>query len=176
MHGDPVDEDTRVLARRPEQHLQLVAEDHHELYHLEGGEVLLPPDVLLVFRTHRSHHVVEVHHDVDERVQKSKERAVTTWRKLEPEPHGHGHDAVVYHMQRGHVLVFLPQHEEKRVHELRKLAKVVPPACIRHPHRHRAPGVVDQLTRKVILTPPAAHQILIEYPGTEYGLCEVIDD
>lgn len=31
VHGDPVDEDARVLARRPEQHLQLVAEDQHEL-------------------------------------------------------------------------------------------------------------------------------------------------
>lgn len=35
VHRDPVDEDARVLARRPEQHLQLVAEDQHEL-HLYG--------------------------------------------------------------------------------------------------------------------------------------------
>ena len=55
-----------------------------------------------------------------------------TWCKLESEPHRHGHDAVVYHMQRGHMLVFLAQHEEKCVHELREFAEVVPPACVRH--------------------------------------------
>lgn len=31
VHRDPVHEHVRVLARRPEQHLQLVAEDQHEL-------------------------------------------------------------------------------------------------------------------------------------------------
>lgn len=57
---------------------------------------------------------------------------ILTWSKLEPEPDRHGHDAVVDHVQRGHVLVLLAQYKEQSVRELRELAEVVPPACIRH--------------------------------------------
>lgn len=40
MHGNPVDERVRVLARRPEQNLQLVTEDKHEL-DLQRGEMII---------------------------------------------------------------------------------------------------------------------------------------
>ena len=33
-------------------------------YHLQSGDVLLPPEVLLVLWSHGSHHVVEIHYDV----------------------------------------------------------------------------------------------------------------
>lgn len=46
---------------------------HQGNYHLESSEVLLPPDVLLVFGPHGCHHVVEVHHDMHERVKQSEE-------------------------------------------------------------------------------------------------------
>jgi len=32
---------------------------------LDGGQMLLPPEVLLILRSHRGHHVVEVHDHVD---------------------------------------------------------------------------------------------------------------
>lgn len=47
-------------------------------YHLESGEVLLPPNVLLVSRSHRRHHVVEIHDDVDKRVEQGEKCAMTT--------------------------------------------------------------------------------------------------
>lgn len=47
-------------------------------YHLEGGQILLPPDVLLVFGTHCCYHIVEVHDYVNEGVEQSEECAVAT--------------------------------------------------------------------------------------------------
>lgn len=45
-------------------------------YHLECGEVFLPPDELLVFRSHCGDHIVEVHDDMHERVEHGKEGTV----------------------------------------------------------------------------------------------------
>lgn len=53
-----------------------------DTHHLEGCEVFLPPDILLILRTHGSHHVVKVHYDVNERVEQSEESAVTTCHKI----------------------------------------------------------------------------------------------
>lgn len=46
MHRDPVDEGARVLARGPEQHLQLVAEDQHELNLKEHTHCTTDKDIL----------------------------------------------------------------------------------------------------------------------------------
>jgi len=43
-----------------------VTEYYHKLRHLEGGEVLLPPEVLLVLRSEGRDRVVRVHDHVDE--------------------------------------------------------------------------------------------------------------
>lgn len=53
-------------------------EDGNKLNHLETGQVFLPPDVLLIFWAHSCHHVVEVHDDVHECVQESKECTVAS--------------------------------------------------------------------------------------------------
>lgn len=47
-------------------------------YHLECGEVLLPPDELLVLGSEGGHHVVEVHHNMYKRVKHREERTVAT--------------------------------------------------------------------------------------------------
>jgi len=54
-------------------------------HHLQGGQVLLPPEVLLVLWTHGREHVVGVHHDVDEGVEQAEEGAVATWGELNAE-------------------------------------------------------------------------------------------
>ena len=82
-------------------------------YHLESGEILLPPNVLLILRAHRRDHVVEVHDDVDEGVEEGEEGRVAARCELEAHPDGEGHDAVVDHMQRRHVLVLLSQNEKE---------------------------------------------------------------
>lgn len=49
-----------------EQQLELMAEDENELHHLECGQMLLPPNVFLVFRAHCGDHVIEIHDNVHE--------------------------------------------------------------------------------------------------------------
>lgn len=44
-----------------------------ELNHLKNGEVFFPPQVLLKPRTHRRHHVIEVHYNVYQRIARQKE-------------------------------------------------------------------------------------------------------
>lgn len=82
-------------------------------YHLEGGEILLPPDVLLVLWAHRRDHVVEVHDDMHEGVEESEEGRVTTWREFQAHPDREGHDSVVDYVQRRDLLVLLAQNEEE---------------------------------------------------------------
>jgi len=81
-------------------------------HHLQGGQVLLPPEVLLVLWTHGREHVVGVHHDVDEGVEQAEEGAVATWGELNAEPDRHGHAAVMDDVQRGNLASLLAQHEE----------------------------------------------------------------
>lgn len=50
-------------------------------YQLNGGEVLLPPQVLLVVGAHGRQPIVSVHDDMDHTVQQSMERPHPTWNK-----------------------------------------------------------------------------------------------
>jgi hypothetical protein len=79
---------------------------------LDGGKILLPPQVLLVLGSKCGDQVVRVHDDVDKSVQESEESGVTAWGKFDAEPHRHGHDPVVDHVEGRNVVVFLPQNEE----------------------------------------------------------------
>ena len=67
------------------QRLEGVEEDHDELHQLDGGEVLLPPEVGLQGGSAGGQQVVEVHHGVHPRVQEGQEPAVAPtnkpWRK-----------------------------------------------------------------------------------------------
>lgn len=77
-------------------------------YHLEGSQVLLPPDVFAHNGTHRSQHVVGIHDNMDEGVEKAKEGGVSTGREFDAEPNGHRHHAVVDHVQGRYVVELLP--------------------------------------------------------------------
>ena len=63
------------------QWLEGVEEDHDELHQLDGGEVLLPPEVGLQGGSAGGQQVVEVHHGVHPRVQEGKEPAVASTNK-----------------------------------------------------------------------------------------------
>lgn len=194
VQADPDHEAFRVVALGEEQ-LELVGHDHDELDDLQRRQVLLPPDVLVVPGAHRRDHVVEVHDDVDERVEQGEERAVPAWKgsgvshpcchlstriltrgELHAHPDAERHAPVVDHVQRAHMVVLLPQHEKERVEELCELGEVVPPAGAGHAHRHRAVGVVDGLAPKAVAAPPAALEVLVEDPRAEHGLEEVVRD
>jgi len=87
VHADPPDESLRVVAVDEEQ-LERVQHDGQELQHLQGGQVLLPPQVFLHVGAQGGQQVVRVHDYVDERVQQSEERAVTTcWKRVEKKNH-----------------------------------------------------------------------------------------
>lgn len=60
-----------------EEQLKSVHHDEQELNHLDGGEVLLPPQILLVLRTEGCEEVIAVHDDVDECVDHAEERRVS---------------------------------------------------------------------------------------------------
>lgn len=45
---------------------------------------------------------------------------VLTWSEFNSEPDGHRHNTVMDDMEGADVIVFLPQHEEDRVRELKK--------------------------------------------------------
>ena len=121
-----------------------------QFYHLDSGEVLLPPQVLLVLRSQRRHQVVRIHDDVHERVEEAEERGVTAWGELDSEPNRHWHYSMVDHVEGGNVVVFLSQDKEKlewgvtwnlvvggmwgtnRVKKFGELGNEVPPAALRH--------------------------------------------
>lgn len=77
MKRYPHHETFRIVAVCEEK-LELMREYRDELHHLKRSQVFLPPDVFLIFGTHRRHHVVEIHYDVYESVEQSEEGAVTT--------------------------------------------------------------------------------------------------
>lgn len=48
-------------------------------YHLQGGEIFLPPEILLKAGSEGTEQVVGVHDDVDKSVQQAEEGTVSTW-------------------------------------------------------------------------------------------------
>lgn len=86
---------------------------------------MLPPQVFLELWSHSREHVVEVHHDVHERVDDADEGAVTAWEVFRAAPRNHRHDRVVIQVQERHLIVLLSQHEEDRVEKFRKLGNEV---------------------------------------------------
>lgn len=59
------DRPTRIAAIRVDK-LSRVKERHDELDHLNVGDVLLPPQIFLELRSHRSQQVIRIHNDVHE--------------------------------------------------------------------------------------------------------------
>jgi hypothetical protein len=53
-----------------------------EAYQLQLSDVLLPPEVCLVFWPRIRHEIVSVHEHVDKSVYESKEDNMATWKKL----------------------------------------------------------------------------------------------
>lgn len=65
------------------------------IYHLEGSEILFPPDKLLIFGAHGGHHVIKVHDDVHKSVEQSEESRVATGRESNSKPYTHRHNSVM---------------------------------------------------------------------------------
>merc|ERR1711928_87531 len=81
VEAHSVGDDDRVVAA-VEKELNSMQENDDELDHLHGGQILLPPEIFLVLRSHSSHQVVAVHDHVDEGVEHTEEGAVTSGSEL----------------------------------------------------------------------------------------------
>ena len=68
-----------ALGAQTEDDDQALGEHGGELDHLEGGEVLLPPEVGLHLGTEGGEEVVRVHQDVNHGVDETAERLLATW-------------------------------------------------------------------------------------------------
>ena len=80
---------------------------------MESSEIFLPPNKLLVLRTHGRYHVVEIHDDVDKSVEQPKKCRVSTRCEANAKPNTHWHDTMVDNVQQGNMLIFLAKNEEK---------------------------------------------------------------
>ncbi len=143
-----------------EQHLDAVEEDGDELNHLHGGQVLLPPQVFLVSRSHGSQQVVCVHDDVHKRVERAEEGGVAAGGESHTPPNRRRHNAVVDYVQVGDLVELLAQHKEDGVGEFGELAEVVPPAQVHHHQLVRVVRVIDRLARQTVAIQPPVHHHL----------------
>jgi len=153
-----------------------VQENDDELDHLQGGQILLPPEILLVLGTHGGHQIVGVHDDVDEGVEHTEEGAVSSRREFDAPPDGGRHDAVVDHVQIGDLIVLLAQHEEDRVQKLGQLAEKVPPAHLHNDELIGIVRVINRLERQTITIYPSVNQTLVNQVDAEDDLDDVVDD
>lgn len=64
-------------------HSRVVFSLEHSTYQLNGSEVFLPPQVLLVVGAHSSQAIVRVHDNMDNTVKQGMECAHTTWNEKE---------------------------------------------------------------------------------------------
>ena len=129
-----------------EDRLEGVEEDKDKLDELDGGEVLLPPEVRLEGGPGGSEQVVEVHQRVHSGVEEGAKAALSTADEPGPPPTEEGQGAVVDHMKEGEVGELLPSDEEEGVEEVDELGEVVPPSQVDGLPRHRALAVVHGLT------------------------------
>jgi len=70
-----------------EQELRGVRNHDHKLNQLSCCHILLPEQVLLVFRAERGQEVVKVHENMNERVEQANKRVEAAWREFHTKPH-----------------------------------------------------------------------------------------
>ncbi len=75
-------------------------EDHGELDHLEGGQVLLPPEVLLHVWAQGGQEVVGVHDDVHDGVHEAAERLLASGQPAHEAIGEDGHDTMMENLQK----------------------------------------------------------------------------
>ena len=105
-------------------------EDKHELDHLHGCQVFLPPEILLDTRTTGCQEIVEVHHTVDSRVEEGTKATLATAHKAGTPPAEQRQCAMVDDMQGREVAELLAGNKEDGVSQVYELGEVVPPSQI----------------------------------------------
>ena len=101
-----------------EGQLKPVSHDTNKLDHLKRSQVLFPPQILLVLRSHGRQHVVEIHDDMDTGVEKSKEGSVAAGQETGAGPDREGHDAMMDDMQQRDLIELFACHKTELENEM----------------------------------------------------------
>lgn len=167
MHANEPDKCTRIVTL-DEQQLECMNHNGDELNHLEGGKILLPPEELLVFRSHSSQKIICIHNNMYKGVYKSKKSTMSAWGKFNSKPYTHRHYSMMNDVKCRYMLILFSKYKEYCIHKFRKFWKIVPPAYMYHPNCEGMIRIVDWFTSKTIMTgKPPWHSYLIEEPRTE---------
>lgn len=129
---------------RSTAHLNLINFHVSITHHLQVGDPMLPPQVLLELWSHSREHVVEVHHDVHERVDNADECSMSTREVFCAAPRDHGHDGVMVQMQERYLVVLLSQHKEDRIEQFREFGYEVNVAATRFLRTRRLNDIAPQ--------------------------------
>lgn len=84
-------------------------------YNLEECQVLFPPQVLLHVRTHGGQHVISVHEDVNEGVDKAQQSSMSAGKVFNANKSADRHECVMIDVQEGHLSLILSQDKEHGV-------------------------------------------------------------
>lgn len=131
-----------------------VQEEQDKLDQLQGGQVFLPPQVLLHVRANGSQAVVRVHDDVDKRVDEADEERLSTGYVFDSSPPVEDHGAVVVDVKKCQLAILFPQNKKYRVTKLYDFREEKPPAYIGHPHCQWTSAIINRLTKKAIVGQP----------------------
>jgi len=177
-HDTMAENDEAVEGGKPtvdEDGLEGVKTEGGELEHLELGQILLPPEILLNLGAEEREEVVEVHDGVDAHVEETTECCVTTTNVSDAPPSCERHDSMVDHVEGGQVAHFLSQHKKERVEIIDEFREKVPPDKVCCLHGTRAGGVVHWLALPVVHASQPETGSYFEHPSTEDCLDHVVE-
>ena len=98
------------------------------------------------------------------------------WASPDPKPRGERHDAVVNHVEGGQVAELLPEQEEEGVDEVDEFGEEIPPGHVGSIEPILGVAEVHRLTQPVVFSCQPESTGLLEYPDTEQGLEQIVDD
>lgn len=87
---------------------------------MQSSQILFPPQIFLILRTHSREHIVGVHNNMYKGIEQTEEGTVTTRGEFYTKPNGHRHTTVVNNVQCGDLTLFFTQNKEY----LKKIKKI----------------------------------------------------
>lgn len=137
--AEQIKEDDRVAHKEEGQRLghvaalgahgQHIAKNEDKLNQLNAGHVLLPPQILLVLRSHGGDHIVEIHNDMHTGVENANDDALFAGRILQIAPREEHCDRMMVDVQERDLIVLLAQHKERGVQQIDDLREEVEPGA-----------------------------------------------
>jgi len=92
----------------------------HKLNELDSGHPGFPPKILLVLGSHGRDAIVEIHDNMDKRIDSGKEGTVTTWHNFDAKPGGQRNSKMMEDMKECDLRIFLSHDKHESVTEFNK--------------------------------------------------------